>query len=106
MTDMSPNLLPERVVRRARRRWIVASAIVLAALIIALVAWLALRPSPAQAPTGDVAQRGAKGGPGGGAARPMPVVAAPARTADVGIYPSGLGSVTPIATVTVKSRVD
>src|SRR5690349_8414820 len=98
MTDMSPNLLPERVARadaRARRRWIVASAIVVLALILALAAWFWLRPAPSPGPAGDVAQGGAKagstGGPGG-AARPMPVVAAPARTEDVDIYLSGLGS--------------
>jgi membrane fusion protein, multidrug efflux system len=45
-----------------------------------------------------------KGGPG--ASRPVPVVAVAARTADVGVYLSGLGTVTPIATVTVRSRVD
>ena len=108
MTDMSPNLLPDRVARRdarARRRWIVAGAIVVLAAIVAVSGWLWLRPGASQGPAGDVAQRGAKGGPGGGG-RPMPVVAAPAQTQDVGIYLSGLGSVTPIATVAVKSRVD
>jgi multidrug efflux system membrane fusion protein len=40
------------------------------------------------------------------AARPVPVVAEPARTGDIPVYIDGLGAVTPIATVTVRSRVD
>jgi membrane fusion protein, multidrug efflux system len=51
----------------------------------------------------------------GGAARPAPsstapratpVVVAPVRTRDVGVYIAGLGSVTPLNTVTIHSRVD
>ena len=47
--------------------------------------------------------RGAKGGPGD---KPMPVITAMAKVDDVNVYLNGLGAVTPLATVTVKSRID
>ena len=40
------------------------------------------------------------------ASRPMPVTAVPAKASDVSVYLMGLGSVVPIATVTVRSRID
>lgn len=36
----------------------------------------------------------------------IPVIAAKARKGDISVYLTGLGTVTPIYTVTVKSRVD
>jgi multidrug efflux system membrane fusion protein len=59
---------------------------------------------------GNFSSAGVTGGPstggkrGGGGA--VPVVAARARRGDIGVYITGLGSVTPIYTVTIKSRVD
>jgi multidrug efflux system membrane fusion protein len=50
---------------------------------------------------------GQKGGRGGGGRGGIPpVVAVRARRGDIGVYYTGLGTVTPIYTVTVKTRVD
>ncbi len=46
-----------------------------------------------------------QGGKKGGSAA-IPVVATKARRGNIGVYITGLGSVTPIYTVTIKSRVD
>jgi multidrug efflux system membrane fusion protein len=54
----------------------------------------------AQAPAGKGAGKGGRG------AANVPVVASAASTADVGVQLDALGTVTPIATVTVRSRVD
>ena len=73
------------------RRAVVVVAILLAFL---LLAWL-LTPRGAQQPGGG---RFAAGGP-------MPVVTARATTGDMPITLIGLGTVTPIATVTVQSQI-
>src|SRR4051812_44142628 len=82
---------------RRRRRWMWALG-VCAAIAVGL-ALVLLRPGEAQ--QSDTR----KGGKGGGG-RPAPVVALPAKTADINVYIAGLGSVVPLNTVTVKSRVD
>jgi multidrug efflux system membrane fusion protein len=97
----------ERPARASRRGWI---WLIVFGLIAACAAgyWYFLMPNAAPA---EGAQRtgGRPGGPGGGpgaSGRSTPVVVAPAKKGDVGVYLSGLGSVVPIATVTVKSRID
>ena len=52
------------------------------------------------------ATTGATGSPKGKGQSSIPVTAARAKKGDISVYVTGLGSVTPLATVTVKSRVD
>jgi len=96
----------ERRPRASRRRWIWPIAFLLAAAGAAAYWYFQL---PSAAP-GETAQRpgrpGGSGGPGGAAGRSVPVVAMPAKKGDVRVYIAGLGSVVPIATVTVRSRID
>lgn len=47
-----------------------------------------------------------KSGKAGGATAAIPVVAAVTRKGNIGVYYTGLGAITPIYTVTIKSRVD
>lgn len=85
-----PALLWNRV--RTAPRW----ALVVAALVLlALLAWLLTPSKAARAPPG-----GRFAGSG-----PMPVVVANARAGDMPITLIGLGTVTPIATVTVQSQI-
>src|SRR5450432_1278847 len=59
--------------------------------------------TPASTTTGG-GKKGGRGGGGGGGS--VPVVATRAHRGNIGVYDVALGAVTPIYTVTVKSRVD
>src|SRR5262245_22933669 len=83
------------------RRWSLTRCItvLVAMVLIAAAVWAAVTRSaglPARASGRDP----------GSPARAVPVVAVAARTADMAVDLTGLGSVVPINTVTVKSRVD
>ena len=78
------------------RYWI--ALLVMALGGAALYTFYYAKSGEAQAPR---AQQGA-----GGAARPVSVVTAKAKSGDLNVYLTGLGTVTPLNTVTVKSRVD
>jgi multidrug efflux system membrane fusion protein len=62
------------------------------------------RDGSAKSDKSDKSKAGGRGGRGEGG--PTPVIAARARKGDIGVYFDGLGTVTPIYTVTVRSRVD
>jgi multidrug efflux system membrane fusion protein len=68
-----------------------------AMLVIATGMWLWMRWRPASATTTVASNRRAQA---------VPVTAATAASGSIDVYFTGLGSVTPLATITVKSRVD
>lgn len=76
--------------------WIIAIAVVLVVVGGAWAIWHARAPAPGSAPVGRRDPN----------AKPAPVAVATARTSQFNIYFSALGTVTPLATVTVRSRVD
>jgi membrane fusion protein, multidrug efflux system len=77
--------------------WLVALAVLAA---VGYYAYQRYAATPA-APAPPVSGRPGGGGPAG----PIPVVAAPARNADIDAYLTGLGTAAPLRTVAVKSRV-
>ncbi|HEX3527516.1 MAG TPA: MdtA/MuxA family multidrug efflux RND transporter periplasmic adaptor subunit [Thermoanaerobaculia bacterium] len=86
-----------------RRRW--WPWVLAVALVVVGAYFLARHNSGGK----DGAAKDGKGDGGAGAGaggRPVPVLAATAVTKDVGVYLTGLGTVAPLNTVTVKSRVD
>jgi multidrug efflux system membrane fusion protein len=81
-----------------RRRWL--WWVLLLILALAAAYWWNGRGRSAAAKSGS-----AKTGRGAAGAA-VPVVAVQAQKGNIGVYVSGLGAITPIYTVTVKSRVD
>jgi len=89
--------------RPRRRVWLWS----LAVLVLAVAGYFGYRQlaPAADAPPTTAAGRPAGPGSAGGPPR-TPIVAEPARAADVDVYLNALGTVTPLRTVTVRSRVD
>jgi membrane fusion protein, multidrug efflux system len=94
--------IPEGRAHRVRSRSRILVIVVGLACLLVAGAWIAYG---LQAKTQQQA-RATGGGSGAPPTRPVPVVVAPARTGDLSVYLTALGSVTPLSIVTIKSRVD
>lgn len=80
-----------------KKFWLIALA---AAAVLALVFWSQAGKNSAQ----EKSEKGKGGRKGANAI--TPVVAVQATTGNIGVYITGLGAITPLRTVTVRSRVD
>ncbi len=104
MTDRD-NKVPEETPpadQASRRRWLWP---VILLIMVGAGIGLYLNQNSKSKPSGKPQAEG-QAAPGKGASQSTPVVAVPARKSDVGVYLTGLGSVTPLNTVSIKSRVD
>jgi multidrug efflux system membrane fusion protein len=94
-TDKSAAREQAGPVLHRKRKWLWLIVVV---VVAAGIYFSTGKGDKAQTPGGKQAQNAA--------ARAIPVAAMPAKKGDVGVYLSGLGAVTPLNTVTVRSRVD
>lgn len=94
--ETEKNDIPERVHFAAlfRRWWILLAAVCV--IIIGIYVFL-IKP---------IVQSGAARKGANTQTRTVPVTAIPAKKGDIGVYVNGLGTVTPVYTVTVRTRVD
>src|SRR5690242_15561615 len=91
-----PRPQPPRSDTRRRSRWPGLIGLLLLAAFLSSVAWIVLRPhAPPQTGGGRFS--------GGG---PMPVVTATAAKGDIPVTLNALGTVTPLATVTVRTQIN
>jgi len=81
---------------RRRRLWLWLSVL----LLLGLGGYFLWSKIAAKQSADAASKAAAKGPP------PIPVVAATSRKGDIGVYYSGLGAVTPLATITLRTRVD
>jgi len=87
---------PQPSPRRRRWRWLVLCVL----LVLGIITYIVWSRMAAAKAASAAAAAAAKGPP------PIPVVAAKSHKGDIGVYYSGLGAITPLATVTVRSRVN
>lgn len=99
-----PPQLKQPAAKRRKRGFIWAFFLLITVGVTTYAVWQASKPN--LIPQTNQGKGPGRGGRGGGAMGPLPVVVAQAHLGSVPVYFNGLGSVTPFYTVTVKSRVD
>jgi multidrug efflux system membrane fusion protein len=96
---------PTTTVKAGGRLWFILLFVI--ACVAGYAVWRTSRPAAAErAQNGGTGQGSGRGGRGGGALGPIPVVVSNAARSSIPVYLNGLGNVSAFYTVTVKSRVD